>query len=146
MSSQDLASEIQQGKDELTRLLRQPTLDDIIFTIAVRNLKDGRVWMNYQLLKDLFETLREKADEFPEKVQKLVRHYAYPDDIDHSMSRVMGHWGVIYYCEIRNDYWYIEDGVRKRGMHHYDVMVQEDKDALDKIASIYGRLLEGIGR
>lgn len=146
MSSQDLSRDIQEGKDELTRLLRQPTLPDILFTIAVRNLKDGKVWMNYQLLKNLFESLRGIAEEFPDKVQTLIRHHSYPDYIDRAMTMLMCFSGLTYLCEVNNDYWYITEEVQLRGMCHYDVMTQEEKEALDRIASLYGKLLEEVGR
>lgn len=136
MSSQDLASEIQQGKDELTRLLRFTTLFDIIVTIAVLNLKDGRVRMNYQSLKDFFEELRQD-ETLPEEIKKEVRR-AYGEQIDQAMSAI-GIGGLYsWYCEVKiQDYWYMDENQIRKARRHYERSSPEKQAVLEDIAKRY---------
>lgn len=123
------------------------TLDDLVITVAVLNLKDGKAWMNYAGLKQFFQSLSEEPDRWPITIAQVVQTANFGANLDHSMTRLMGISGLVsYLCNTGDDYWYMEQGQVGNVMETYRQMGLKDQKAVVEIARLYGVHLAEIGR
>lgn len=132
--------------DELTSLLRQPTLDDVLAYTLASNVKRGKVWANYQLLKDFFEQLKTTERWKTEAVAAIIARVELTRDIDRCLTR-LGIGGLVSWTRYAgDDHYYMDEGQIGEVLERFDRMNPEVQDDLEEIGSLYRQLLESRGR
>lgn len=146
--SEEQNSEIEEIRSELSRMLSMPVIDDVMTYMFIDNLQDGKVWANYQLLKDFFTELQHDTKGWASTaVRELIDDVVISRDIDHALTRIMGFSGFSYVCEVGNDYLYanaLEAAEILGG--HFSRLAASDQAAFLEISHRYGELLKKVGR
>lgn len=146
--SDSLTGKIEETRDELSRLLRMPLLDDVMIYMFISNLHKGKVWANYQLLKDFFTELQNDPKEWATTaVREMINRIVIDRHVDHALTRVMCFSGFSYVCGVGNDYLYADKGevvnILGRSFSRLGANVQAD---FVEISHRYDALLKKIGR
>ena len=141
-----LTGEVVALENELTRLLRQPTLDDMLAYIFASNVRGGKVWANYQLLKDFYEQLKAVDEWNSGAVAAIIARVELTRDIDHCMTR-LGIGGLVSWtCDVGDDHFYMDEGQVDEVLKRISRMDSEIRADLEEISSLYHALLESVGR
>lgn len=139
-----LEDEIGDLKDEIHELLSRLTFDDIMIYVLATNLHFGRVWANYQLLKDFFELLKTIDDWASEEVVRELDRLQIIPDIDHCLTR-LGIGGLFSWDD--TSYMYMNDLQHARALRgHGSYQDSSTLSDLRRISALYAEELKINGR